>query len=190
MQLIFFYKLYLWMEVLRSFPRPTMLTKASNFERGSPLCSLEKKKRKYNLPYFFRAFYISKVNTLLKWCFEFHTNSYNFIGFDCWPLFFDPDFHLFGVRTRSIAQPRPYTRNMTTEIKEMKINLSSNSSFAIVKKSLLRSLPTSKSTVFTEWFKSGSVFHPFYYELKSTNFLIICCCEHEVGWHLSKGNVV
>ena len=120
------------MEVLRSFPRPTMLTKASNFERGSPLCSLEKKKKKYNLPYFFRAFYISKVNTLLKGCFEFHTNSYNFIGLDCWPLIFDPDFHLFGVRTRIIAQPRPYTRNMTTEIKEMKINLSSHSSFDIV----------------------------------------------------------
>ena len=156
------------MEVLRSFPRPTMLTKASNFERGSPLCSLEKKKKEIQLPYFFRAVYISKVYTLLKWCFDFHTNSYNFIGFDCWPLIFDPDFHLFGVRTRIIAQPRPYTRNMTTEIKEMKISLSSHSSFVMLKKSLLRSLPTSQSTVFTERLKSGSLFHPFYYELLSS----------------------
>ena len=48
----FFYKLYLWMEVLRSFPRPTMLTKASNFERGSPLCSLEKKKKEIQFAIF------------------------------------------------------------------------------------------------------------------------------------------
>ena len=178
------------MEVLRSFPRPTMLTKASNFERGSPLYSLEKKKRKYNLPYFIRAFYISEVNTLLKWCFEFHTNSYNFIGFDFWPLIFDPDFHLFGLRTRTIAQPRPYTRNMTTEIKEMKINLSSHSSFDMVKRSLFHSLPTIQSSLFTEKFKSGSVFHHFHYGLSSTSFSIICCCEHEVGWPVSKGSEV